>query len=134
MTTVHMSFDQYNEDQVIVLQYADENGQQRKGLQILDRANVPILEVVKLKDSIDKMPAGPAKDSAMKRFLEPLPGEPLAAQRLFVGRDRSKSALILLSDKMGHPRLRLSVDSLGKASLDFLDADGKVTRSIGEQQ
>ena len=132
-STVHLSFDQYNEDQVIVLQYTDENGRQRKGLQILDRANVPILDLVKQQDSIQKMPAGAAKDSAMKRFLEPRPGEPLAAQRLFVGRDPSKAALILLSDKLGHPRLRLAVDSLGKASLDFLDASGKVTRSIGEQ-
>src|SRR5438067_4130369 len=53
-STVHMSFDQYNEDQVIVLQYTDQNGIQRKGLQILDRANVPILDVVKLQDSIRK--------------------------------------------------------------------------------
>lgn len=132
-STVHMSFDQYNEDQVIVLQYADENGVQRKGLQILDRANVPILDLVKQQEALQKMPAGPAKDSATKKFMEPRPGEPLAAQRLFVGRDPSKSALVLLSDKMGHPRLRLAVDSLGKASLDFLDAAGKVTRSIGEQ-
>lgn len=132
-STVHMSFDQFNEDQVIVLQYADENGVQRKGLQILDRANVPILDLVKQQEALQKMPAGPAKDSATKKFMEPRPGEPLAAQRLFVGRDPSKSALVLLSDKMGHPRMRLSVDSLGKASLDFLDASGKVTRSIGEQ-
>ncbi|HEY2376339.1 MAG TPA: hypothetical protein VGH98_10235 [Gemmatimonadaceae bacterium] len=132
-STVHMSFDQYNEDQVIVLQYADENGVQRKGLQILDRANVPILDLVKQQEALQKMPAGPAKDSATKKFMEPRPGEPLAAQRLFVGRDPSKSALVVLSDKMGHPRLRMSVDSLGKASLDFLDASGKVTRSIGEQ-
>jgi len=132
-STVHMSFDQYNEDQVIVLQYTDENGRQRKGLQVWDRANVPILDLVKVQDSIQKMPAGAAKDSAMKRFLEPRPGEPLAAQRLFVGRDPSKSALVSLADKMGHPRLRLTVDSLGKASLDFLDVNGKVVRSIGEQ-
>ncbi|MFL5615173.1 MAG: hypothetical protein ACJ796_16015 [Gemmatimonadaceae bacterium] len=132
-STVHMSFDQFNEDQVIVLQYADENGVQRKGLSILDRANVPILELVKQQEALQKMPAGPAKDSAMKRFLEPKPGEPLAAQRLFFGRDPSKAALVVLSDKMGKPRLRMSVDSLGKASLDFLDAAGKVVKSIGEQ-
>jgi hypothetical protein len=132
-SSVHMSFDQYNEDQVVVLNYTDENGVQRKGLQILDRANVPILDLVKQQEALQKMPAGPAKDSATKKFMEPRPGEPLAAQRVFVGRDRSKSALVLLSDKMGHPRLRMSVDSLGKASLDFLDADGKVTRSLGEQ-
>jgi hypothetical protein len=132
-SSVHMSFDQYNEDQVVVLNYTDENGVQRKGLQILDRANVPILDLVKQQEALQKMPPGPAKDSATKKFMEPRPGEPLAAQRLFVGRDPSKTALVMLSDKMGHPRLRMSVDSLGKASLDFLDASGKVTRSIGEQ-
>jgi hypothetical protein len=79
------------------------------------------------------MPAGPAKDAATKRFMEPLPGEPLAAQRLFIGRDPNKTALLVLSDKLGHPRLRLAVDSLGKASLDFLDESGKVARSIGAQ-
>ena len=132
-STVHMSFDQYNEDQIIVLQYTDDNGRQRKGLQIADRADVPILDVVKQQDSIQKMPNGPAKDSAMKRFLEPRPGEPLFAQRVWVGRDPAKAAMLLLADKMGHTRLRLAVDSLGKASLDFLDERGKVTRSIGEQ-
>jgi hypothetical protein len=101
-------------------------------LQIADRADVPILELVKQQEAIQKMPKGPARDSAMKRFMEPRPGEPLFAQRVYVGRDTSKTALVLLSDKMGHPRLRLSVDSLGKASLDFLDGEGKVTRSIGD--
>jgi len=92
----------------------------------------PMLELVKQQECLQKMPDGPGKDSAMKKFMEPRAGEPLFAQRVYVGRDPSKTALVLLSDKMGHPRLRLSVDSLGKASLDFLDAEGKVTRSIGD--
>jgi hypothetical protein len=132
-STVHLSFDQYNQDQVVVMQYSDENGVQKKGLTINDRANVPIVGMVSLMDSIRQMPAGPAKDTATKRFMEPLPGEPLAAQRLFIGRDPNKTALLVLSDKLGHPRLRLAVDSLGKASLDFLDESGKVARSIGAQ-
>jgi hypothetical protein len=129
----HLSFDQYNEDQVVFLQYIDENGRQRKGLTIADRADVPILDLVREQDSIQKMPSGAAKDSALKRFMEPRNGVPLMAQRVYVGRDPSKTALLLLSDKMGHPRLRLAVDSLGDARLDFLDADGKVTRSVGPQ-
>ena len=130
----HLSFDQYNEDQVVYLQYIDENGTQRKGLTIADRADIPILDVVRLSDSISKMPDGAAKDAAKKRLLEPRPGEPLFAQRVYVGRDPAKSALLLLSDKMGRPRLRLAVDSTGKASLDFLDETGKVTRSLGETE
>ena len=130
----HLSFDQYNEDQVVYLQYLDENGRQRKGLTIADRADVPILDVVALSDSIAKMPEGAAKAAATKRLMEPRPGEPLFAQRAYLGRDPAKMALLLLSDKMGRPRIRLAVDSLGKASLDFLGEDGKVTRSIGETE
>ena len=126
----HLSFDQYNEDQVVYLQYIDQNGQARKGLTIADRADVPILQVVALQDSIQKMPPGPARDSATKRLREPRLGEPLFAQRVYVGRDPAKSAMVLLSDRLGHPRLRLGVDSSGKASLDFLDEAGKVTYSL----
>jgi hypothetical protein len=36
-----------------------------------------------------------------------------------------------LSDRDGKPRLRLVVDSLGVARIDFLDAAGKVTNSVG---
>jgi len=129
----HLSFDQYNEDQVVYLQYIDENGRARKGLTIADRADVPILSVVALNDSIQKMPDGPAKDAAKKRFMEPRPGEPLFAQRVYVGRDPAKASLVLLSDKMGRPRLRMMVDSLGDATLAFLDTAGKVIRTIGDK-
>ena len=60
----------------------------------------------------------------------PVFDQPLAAQRMFVGRDRTKSALMALSDPQGKVRLRLAVDSLGAARIEFLDAAGKVTRSL----
>lgn len=98
-----------------------------------DRGATPIFEISKRRDSIGKLPAGPARDSAMKRFMDALQQpEPNFAQRVYVGRDPNKAALVLLSDKIGRPRLRLSVDSLGNASLDFLNETGKVTRSISE--
>jgi hypothetical protein len=128
----HLSFDQYNQDQVVYLQYLDENGVQRKGLTIADRTEVPITELVALKDSADKMPEGPAKAAAMKRFMEPRPGEPIFAQRVYVGRDPTKTAVVLLSDKLGKPRLRLAVDSLGNAGIDFLDASGKVVHRLSD--
>lgn len=129
----HFSFDQYNEDQVVYLQYLDENGKMRKGLTIADRAAIPILQLVAQQESLQAMPAGAKKDSAMKRFLEPRPGEPLFAQRVFVGRDPAGAAIVVLCDKLGHPRLRLMVDSLGEASLAFIDTTGMVVKSIGER-
>jgi len=36
----------------------------------------------------------------------------------------------MLADRKGRARLRLSVDSLGSARIEFLDDSGRVTRSL----
>ena len=82
--------------------------------------------MVKSRDSIMKIPEGPARNEAMQRWMRP-GGAPLAAQRVFIGRDRGKNATLALSDPEGKVRARLVVDSLGNAGLEFLDANGKVT-------
>ena len=131
--TSHFSFDQFNQDQILYFQYTDNNGQWRTGMTIADRTTVPITQLVALQDSIKQMPEGATKAAATKRFMEPRPGEPIFAPRVYVGRDPAKAALVLLSDRAGKVRIRLAVDSLGRGSLEFLDASGKVTRSIGDQ-
>ena len=123
---VHLSFDQYNQDQVVVLDYQDENGTRRTGLTFADRADVPIMELVAQMDSIKTLPDGPAKDAAQQKVLAPRNGIPLYAERVYVGRNRAKAAVLRLSDQSGKTRLRLQVDSLGTPSLEFLDAEGKV--------
>lgn len=129
--TEHLSFDQYNQDQIIVLEYNDQNGTREAGLTFSDRANVPILDLVARIDSLKKLPDGPQKTAAIRALqTEPQNGELLYAPRLFVGRDQKKDAVIDMADKLGKTRLRLRVDSLGAASLEFLDANGKVTRRI----
>jgi hypothetical protein len=127
----HLSFDQFDQDQVLVLNYTDRPDSSRTvGVQILDRANVSIYDWVQRRDSIDKMPDGPAKIAARQKWAEPIPGVPLAAERVWMGRDRSKNAVVNLSDKLGKPRLRLIVDSLGSARVEFLNSDGRVTYSL----
>jgi hypothetical protein len=68
----------------------------------------------------------------MRRWAEPRDGVPLYAQRVYVGRDGTKSSVVDLSDPSGRPRLRLRVDSLGQPSLEFLDAQGAVTMRLPE--
>jgi hypothetical protein len=128
------SFDQFNQDQILYFQYNDNNGRRNTGLTIADRANVDIYDLVAERDSIQKaIPAGPARDSAMVKWAAPRNGVPLVAQRVYVGRDASKAALVNLSDRNGKPRLRLMVDSLGTPSLEFLDASGQVTSRLPER-
>jgi hypothetical protein len=127
-----MSFDQFDQDQVVVLNYADNNGTRRMGLTIGERADVNIFDLVKERDSIMRMPEGPARNEALQRWQQPRNGVPLYAQRVYVGRDPSKAAVLDLSDRLGRPRIRLRVDSAGTPSLEFLDETGRVTARLPE--
>lgn len=125
-----LSFDQYDQDQVVYLTYDDQDGQRTMGLNVADRADVPILEQMAAMDSVSRMPDGPAKTAARQKVFGLHNGIPTFAPRVFVGRDPSRSAVLRLSDPMGRPRLRMIVDSSGTARIEFLDVRGRVTQQI----
>jgi hypothetical protein len=125
-----MSFDQFNQDQVVNLDYSDSNGRKLMGFSINDRAPVDIYQMVAERDSIMKMADTVARNAALTRWMAPRNGYPLNVQRLFIGRDPAKSAVLNLADPNGKPRLRLVVDSLGAARIEFLDEAGKVTSTV----
>lgn len=128
--STHMSFDQFNSDQVLNLDYNEANGQRVTGISVNDRAVLDIYDMVKERDSIRKIADTVARNAAMARFVAPRNGVPLVAQRMFIGKDPSKAAVLNLSDPNGRPRLRLVVDSLGSARIEFLDEAGKVTSTV----
>ncbi len=99
-----LSFDQYDQDQVVTLAYDDQGGQRTMGLNVIDRADT----------------AGGQRPV----------GSPMTAPRVFVGRDPARSAVLRLSDPFGRARLRLVVDSLGAARIEFLDGRGRVVQQI----
>lgn len=53
--------------------------------------------------------------------------------RVFLGRGWEKSAALVLCDGAGRPRLRMTVTDAGAAALEFLDADGRVTRRVAPE-
>ncbi|HEX6313767.1 MAG TPA: hypothetical protein VFZ73_02865 [Gemmatimonadaceae bacterium] len=124
------SFDQFDQDQILTLQYVDNNGQRRTGITVQDRADRNIYDWVMQRDSINAMQDTVARRAALEQLVAPVNGVPLAATRLYAGRDVAKNAVVNLFDPQGRMRLRLRVDSLGRASLDFLDAGGQVTFSV----
>lgn len=127
-----MSFDQFDQDQVVVLQYVDNNGERRSGLTVSDRADRNIYDLVMDRDSIMKITDSTKRMAALGELMGPRDGVPLYAERVYVGRDRSKSAVVNLSDPQGRSRLRMVVDSLGNPSLEFLDEAGRVTARLPE--
>ncbi len=130
--TSHFSFDQFNQDQVLYFQYNDNNGQRRMGFTIADRADVDIMQMVKQRDSIVAATAeGAARNAALQQWAQQRPGgRAMVAQRVYVGRDVARNAVVNLSDPEGRTRLRLVVDSLGNPGLEFLSATGQVTSRL----
>ena len=115
---------------MFVIQYVDRNGKRRVGIQINDRHNVNINDWSAQRDSLRKLPDGAQKTEALRKLNDGAPEEPRVAERLYVGRDTLKNAIVKLSDRLGRPRLRMLVDSLGMPRLEFLDANGRVTYRV----
>lgn len=127
----HFSFDQYNQNQVLYLSYNDENGKQNTGLHIDDWQTSPSFNDWRAQyKKVQKLPDSPEKDGLIQKLMEPQKGERAYAKRVFVGKDDSKTAMVILSDRMGKPRLQLLVDSIGTAKINFVDENGKVTFSL----
>jgi hypothetical protein len=131
--TGHFSFDQYNQNQVLYLQYSDENGERTTGLYIDDWHEEPAFPKWRsMYKSAQNMPEGPEKIAKLNQLMEPAKGNPAYAHRVFIGRDINKAAMINLSDKEGKTRIQLLVDSLGTAKLIFLDQSGNIVYSLPE--
>jgi hypothetical protein len=130
--STHMSFDQFDQDQILNLDYTDDQRGRLTGFTIQDRADWNIYDMWKTQDSITKIPDTATRAAALRRLVTtPHNGVPLNATRAFFGKDRAKNASVVLSDPMGRPRLRILVDSLGAARIEFLDETGKVTKNVG---
>ena len=127
-----LTMDQYNEDQVVALQYNQDGVRKISGLTIGERPDTMGKELSELYRVLDPMPESPRRDSIARVLVAALPANQRAARRVFVGRDTAKAAVLNLSDRSGVARLQLKVDSLGRASISFLDAGGRVVRTISD--
>src|SRR5437773_290426 len=81
--TTSMSFDQYDQDQILTLQYVDNNGQRRTGITVADRADVNIYDFVLQRDSINRMADTAARRIALDKLVALRNGVPLFAQRVY---------------------------------------------------
>jgi hypothetical protein len=120
----NLSFDQYEQDQVLVLSQSEHAGHRSAGLQVNDRPDHPM--DIAFFSKLEDMPDGPEKRAAIKKLVDAGEG---GAKRLFIGKADGTSA-VALDDAKGKTRLLLSVDAKGAAAIQFLDADGKVVRTL----
>jgi len=123
-------FDQYNQDQTIGIMYNEDDGQRSAGLQVWDRPETSLLELIDKFEAIEKLDEGPERKRAMEELQKAAQSGEFGANRVFVGKNKEKEAVLMLSDEKGQTRLRLKVSASGEANLDFLDERGQVVLSF----
>lgn len=125
----HLTFDQFDQDEALSFTYSDVGGRRRAGLSVADRADIPIQAFAESALVVMRLPDGPEKTRRLQQLRDsPVGRAGQGATRAFVGRTPDASATLMLADPDGRPRVSLTVDSLGSASLQFLDDSGRVVR------
>jgi hypothetical protein len=123
-----LMFDQWKQDQTIGIQYSEEQGQRSAGLHVWDRSDTQrISELIERLNAANAIQDPTARSAAVQAARA---SAPPGHQRLFVGKDRNRASVVTLADANGKARLVLKVDADGAASIEFLDADGKVTARL----
>src|SRR6187431_1853881 len=59
-----LMFDQLKQDQTVGLTYNESNGQRSAGLQVWDRSDQPLSDLIKGLNAANALPEGPARDEA----------------------------------------------------------------------
>lgn len=125
-----LTFDQYQNDQIVALEYGQSGTQKRQGLTIQERPDTLTDRVKDFYRAFEAAETAEARDSLRRNVLPQIPRREFASRRLFAGRSLAGAALVTLADLDGTTRLRLEVDSLGQASITFFDAEGQEVRRI----
>jgi hypothetical protein len=122
------SIDQWKNDQVMQLQYAQEANGYRPvksyGLKLWDRDDkFTLTRVIHYSDSLKSIGDAKAYQTGMEKLKA---AGLLAQQRLFLGRDDNGQVGLFLNDAKGKPRLKIFIDDKNEPVIETLDDKGKI--------
>lgn len=125
-----LMFDQFKQDQTVGVVYSDSNGKRVAGLRVWDRPEYSIEPLMEYSDRAARAETDAERESIREEMLEyAMAHGGVGALRFFAGKEL-EDTVVRLADPEGRPRLVLKVDGAGEASVEFLDADGQVTKRI----
>ena len=118
-----LTFDQFEQDQVLQLLYTKHGDNQQYGIHLFDRPNTTIKEQAEAVEEALKI----EDDEQQKKTIEAIyEGN---VPRAFFGK-KNDTISVELYDKSYQPRLKMYLDQNGEPHIDFLNAQGEVTYSI----
>jgi len=124
-----LTFDRFRQDQAMQLINNDSASHQRTGISIND---VPFYKVTSMEDMTrfgqesEKLP-----EAQQGAYWQKLSDEGrLMQNRIWLGNTRDKGSALQLKDAKGRTRMLLLVSADGKAEIQMLDEQGRISKSI----
>jgi hypothetical protein len=118
----HLSFDQYEQDQVIALEQGEDNGVRHATLTFHDRPDTPLPW-----DLLIQQSHTPEEQAEIRKLQQ---SHGFGVQRVLLGKTEQRDSVLELKDGQGRARLVLKVAPDGAATIEFLDEVGKVVRKL----
>lgn len=123
-SALSLTFDQYQQDQVVQMFTVEENGEQMYGFNFFDRPKETIKETIGKMDTIRQMDDEVEKKKLMKELDQENP------RRMFMGKTREGDLTIQMNDSVGRERIRMAIDKEDNPKIEFLNSDGEVIYSL----
>lgn len=122
---ISLTFDQFQQDQVLQLMVGQQGSEQTYGVSLFDRPSEAIT------DTIEKMNKfSHTHDSEERQIL----GEELRtsnAQQAFLGKATDGSIQLVLNDSMGNRRFEIKIDEDDELSAVVIDSEGNESSLLG---
>ncbi len=119
----HLSFDQYDQDQVLTMDASEDDGYRKARLSIWDRPDYSIGELLALQGRLKNVPEAEQKAEYSRFFAQREKAQP----RLFLGKSDNGAVSLRLNDRGGRERLVLEVTPEGEPVIRFFDENGRET-------
>jgi hypothetical protein len=126
----HLSFDQYEENQVFALDAGQKGKDKFSRITIEDQGDFPVEEKRKANDEIQKLPPD-KQNAAWSKFFSTHRHD---VKRMVMGRSPDGSAGLEIRDKEGKVRVVLAVGADDKPRFQFLDNAGRVVKEFSDVQ
>ncbi|HEX9391163.1 MAG TPA: hypothetical protein VF928_07610 [Usitatibacteraceae bacterium] len=119
----HLSFDKYNQDQVMALEGLDADGKHSSTIVFNDQPDWALSELLALERAWQRLPKA-EREAAEAEFVK---AHGHGHRRALLGRRDDASSVLDLRDAQGRTRLIARVSAEGTPTLQVLDEQGQVT-------
>jgi len=122
----HLSFDEYEQDQVFTIDAGQQGERHRSALTVVDNANYPIGELIAVTDRIRGLP----QEEQQKEIAKFVANHGRPHQRLYLGKSDDRSVALRLKDTEGRDRIVIQVAADGSPVIRFLDEKGAIVSEL----